>query len=58
MFRTGSKNYNFSRKYTNLEAATVYSINFNITNTGGAVVEISFAEDLETIELEDIELND
>ena len=58
VFSTGSKNYNFSRKYTNLEAATVYSINFNITNTGGAVVEISFAEDLETIELEDIELND
>ena len=58
VFSTDSKSYNFSNKYTNLEAATAYSINFNITNTGGAFVEISFADDVETIELEDIELND
>lgn len=44
--------------YTNLNEATAYTFNFDITNVGGAAIRISFNDTVETIELGDVELND
>ena len=53
-----TKTYNFSKEYSNLDAATAYTFVFDVTNTGAASITISFNQNVETIDLGDYELND
>lgn len=48
----------FSAEYSNLDAATAYTMQFDLTNVGGKSVTISFNDTVETVELEDFELNE
>ena len=52
------KTYSFEREYTSLNPATAYTFIFDVTNTGAASISISFNNNVETVELGDIELND
>lgn len=52
------KTQTFEKEYTNLDSATAYNIVFDMNNTGGATITISFNNVVETIELGDVELND
>lgn len=53
-----TKTYEFNKEYTSLDAATAYTFVFDVTNTGGASITISFNNNVETVELGDFELND
>lgn len=48
----------FEHEYTNLDAATAYTMQFELANAGGSSVTIRFNNDVETVTLEDVELND
>lgn len=48
----------FSKEYTNLAPATAYNMIFDVAGTGSGAVEISFNNNVETVELGDVELND
>ena len=47
-----------SKDYSNLNPATAYTFNFDVTNVGGASLTIKFNDTVETIDLGDHELND
>ena len=47
-----------SKDYSNLNPATAYTFNFDVTNVGGASLTIRFNDTVETIDLGDHELND
>ena len=53
-----TKTYNFKKEYTSLETATAYTFVFDVKNTGGVTITISFNNNVETVELGDFELND
>lgn len=53
-----TKTQTFSKEYTNLEAATAYNFVFDADNVGGSSITIRFNENVETVELGDVELND
>lgn len=53
-----TKTYTINREYKNLDAATAYTLAFDVTNVGGAGITISFNDNVETVNLGDIELND
>lgn len=53
-----SKTYDFSKEYTSLDSATAYTFVFDVDNTGGTSITISFNNNVETVNLGDIELND
>lgn len=53
-----TKTYTFNKEYKSLDAATAYTFLFDVTNTGGAVITITFNNNVETVELGDYELND
>ncbi len=57
VMKTENGEYSFEKEYDGIEAATAYSVNFDITNVGGTAVSITFKDGTETVELEDIELN-
>lgn len=48
----------FSKEYVGLEAKTCYTLSFDINNVGGVSISISFNDTVQTVELEDVELND
>lgn len=49
----------FSKEYSSdIEAATCYTVRFDVTNVGKLSVTVSFNDTLETIELGEVELND
>lgn len=49
----------FSKEYSSgIEAATCYTIRFDVTNVGHLTITISFNDTLETVDLGDVELND
>ena len=48
----------FSRDYSSLDEATAYTFLFDTPNVGGAAITITFNNNVETIELGDLELND
>ena len=52
------KTFTFSKDYSNLNEATAYTFNFDVTNVGGATITIKFNDTVETVELGDHELND
>lgn len=52
------KSATISKDYSNLNEATAYTFNFDLTNVGGAAITIKFNDTVETIELGDYELND
>lgn len=56
-FLTETRPVNFSKEYTNLDEATAYTFNFDVTNVGGATLTVSFNNTTETIDLGDYELN-
>ena len=41
-----------------LEPATCYTLSFDVTGTGGSSISITFDDSVETVNLEDIELNE
>lgn len=48
----------FDKEYTNLDVATAYTMQLDLTGVGGQSVTISFNDYVETVPLEDVELND
>lgn len=52
------KTVTISKDYSNLNPATAYTFNFDVTNVGGASLTIKFNDTVETIDLGDHELND
>lgn len=48
----------FSKTYQALEPATCYTLSFDVTGTGGSSISITFDDTVETVNLEDIELNE
>jgi len=52
------KSVNFSKEYTNLEAATCYTVLFDADNTAGLKITITFNDTVETVSVGDVELND
>lgn len=49
----------FSKEYSSgIEAATCYTLRFDVSNVGGLTVTITFNDTTETIDLGDVELND
>lgn len=53
-----AKTQSFTKDYSNLKAATAYTIVFDAGNVGGSTITVSFNNTVETIDLGDIELND
>lgn len=50
--------YGYQDSHTNLEAATLYTFVFDVDNTGGARLTVRFNHNVDTVDLEDYELND
>lgn len=48
----------FSKDYASLNEATAYTLKFDVSNVGGAAITVTFNNNVETIELGDVELND
>lgn len=48
----------FSEEHTGLEVATAYTYSMDVSNVGGSTITIRFNDAVETVELEDYELND
>lgn len=48
----------FSREFSNLDAATAYTILFDVSNVGGSTISITFKNETVPVELGDYELND
>lgn len=55
---SGSKTLTFSKDYSNLKAATAYTMLVDAANVGNSTITVTFNDTVETIELGDIELND
>lgn len=53
-----TKTQNFSKDYTSLHEATAYTFLFDASNVGGASITVTFNNNVETIELGDLELNE
>lgn len=52
------KTQTFSKEYTNLDATTAYSFEFDVNNVGGTSITINFNDYVEPVELGDVELNE
>lgn len=52
------KTFSYSQEYSNLEVATAYTLAFDVNNVGSATLTVTFNDEVETVELGDIELND
>lgn len=52
------KTFSYSQEYSNLEVATAYTLAFDVDNVGSATLTVTFNDEVETVELGDIELND
>jgi len=52
------KTQTFSKEYTNLDEKTCYTFTFDANNVGGASVTITFNDTVETVDLDELELND
>ena len=49
----------FSKEYTSgIEAATCYTLRFDVSNVGGLTVTVTFNDTVETVDLGTVELND
>ena len=46
-----------AKQYSDLEAATCYTVKFDAASTGGLTVQISFNDTVETVDLGEVELN-
>ncbi|MBO7192199.1 MAG: DUF4493 domain-containing protein [Bacteroidales bacterium] len=57
MTETGAEKV-FSAEYKNLNPATAYTLVLDIANTGSGAVALSFNNDVQTVEVEEVELND
>ena len=57
VLKTENGEYDFEKEYDGIDAATAYAVNFDITNVGGTAITVTFKDTVETVELEDIELN-
>ena len=55
---SGGKTLTFSKDYSNLKAATAYTMLVDAANVGNSTITVTFNDTVETIELGDIELND
>ena len=56
--KSHNKTQSFSKEYTALNEATAYTVLFDAANVGGGTVTISFNNNVETVQLGDVELND
>ena len=52
------KTFSYSKEYSNLNEATAYTLAFDVNNVGGATLTVTFNDEVETVELGDIELNE
>lgn len=52
------KDFTYSKEYTGLEEATAYTLTFDVDNVGGATLTVTFNNDVTTVDLGDIELNE
>lgn len=52
------KTFSYSKEYSNLEVAAAYTLAFDVNNVGSATLTVTFNDEVETVELGDIELND
>ena len=52
------KTFSYSKEYSNLAEATAYTLAFDVNNVGGAKLTVTFNDEVETIDLGDIELNE
>lgn len=50
--------YRFSKEYSGINPATAYTVRFDMTNIGGLRLIVTFNDTVDTVELEDVELND
>ena len=50
--------HSFAKEFSNLEAATAYTMQFDLSNVGSSSVTISFNDTVETVTLGDFELNE
>ena len=48
----------FSAEYKNLNPATAYTLVIDVANTGSGAVTLSFNNDVQTVDVEEVELND
>lgn len=53
-----TKTQTFSKEYTSLNEATAYTFLFDVSNVGGSTITVTFNDNVETIDLGDVELND
>ena len=53
-----TKTQTFSNDYSSLDEATAYTLMFDAPNVGGSSITITFNNNVETIELGDLELNE
>ena len=56
--KSETKTQTFYKEYTGLDAATAYTLTFDVPNVGGASLEITFNNSVEEVVLGDIELNE
>ena len=54
----GGKTMTFTKDYNNLKAATAYTMSIDAANVGNTTITVTFNDEVETIDLGDIELND
>jgi len=47
----------FTKEYPSLSPATCYTVNFDVTNSGGFKLTVTFDDSMETVDLGDVELN-
>lgn len=55
---TGAVKTFATQEYRSLDSATAYTVIFDVNKIGGGSVTVSFNDNLETVELADVELND
>ena len=48
----------FEKEYSSLDEATAYTFEFDVTNVGGASITVTFNNNVEVINLDDLELNE
>lgn len=54
----GGKQQNFEKTYEDLEAGTLYTLKFDASNIGGLTVTITFNDNVTTVDLGAIEINE
>ncbi|MCQ2143644.1 MAG: DUF4493 domain-containing protein, partial [Bacteroidales bacterium] len=54
----GGNTQSFEKNYPSLEPKTCYTLKFDVGDASGSAISITFDDATETVNLEDVELND